>query len=97
MEVGQYKIGAIIQARLGSTRLPNKVLMPIGNEGRTIISQIIFQLKMLQVIDKIVVATSVSKKNDVLETYVGTGPIFNFDQPVNTIGTNDSNDVSIPI
>lgn len=36
-------------------------------------------------------------KADILETYVVTGPIFNFDQPVLTIGTNDSNDVTIPI
>ena len=35
--------------------------------------------------------------SDILETYVVTGPIFNFDQPVATIGTNDLNDVTIPI
>uniref|UniRef100_UPI0032176970 DNA/RNA non-specific endonuclease n=1 Tax=uncultured Draconibacterium sp. TaxID=1573823 RepID=UPI0032176970 len=33
----------------------------------------------------------------ILETYVVTGPIFNFDQPVSTIGTDDSNDVTIPV
>lgn len=67
---GQFKIGAIIQARLGSIRLPNKVFMPIGEAGRTIISQVIFQLKRLEIIDKVVVATSVSKINDSLEKYV---------------------------
>lgn len=36
-------------------------------------------------------------KTDILETYVVTGPIFNFDQPVSVIGTTDSNDVTIPI
>lgn len=36
-------------------------------------------------------------KNEILETYVVTGPIFNFDQPVTVIGTNDSNEVTIPI
>ncbi len=34
---------------------------------------------------------------DIWETYVVTGPIFNFDQPVEVIGTNDSNDVTIPV
>lgn len=36
-------------------------------------------------------------KEEVLETYVICGPIFYFDQPVITIGTDDPNDVSIPI
>ena len=38
-----------------------------------------------------------NEKESILETYVVTGPIFNFDQPVTTIGTKDSNDVSIPV
>lgn len=69
MEGGQYKIGAIIQARLGSKRLPNKVIMPIGNTGRTIISQIIYRLNKLKIIDKVVIATSISEINDRLVNY----------------------------
>jgi endonuclease G, mitochondrial len=38
-----------------------------------------------------------NKKDDVLETYVVTGPIFKFDQPVTTIGSNDPNEVTIPV
>lgn len=38
-----------------------------------------------------------NRNDDILETYVITGPIFNFDEPVSVIGTNDSNDVTIPI
>ncbi len=38
-----------------------------------------------------------NNRSEILETYVVTGPIFNFDQAVVTIGTNDSNDVSIPV
>lgn len=72
MEVGQYKIGAIIQARLGSTRLPNKVLMPlpIGSTTDTIISQVINGLKKVPEISKIVVASSTSIINDDLEEYI---------------------------
>ena len=36
-------------------------------------------------------------KPEILETYVVSGPIFFFDQPVVTIGTTDPNDVSIPV
>ncbi len=36
-------------------------------------------------------------KPKVLETFVICGPIFNFDQPVESIGTDDENDVSIPV
>jgi len=38
-----------------------------------------------------------NKKEEVLETYVVSGPIFNFDKAITTIGTNDDNDVSIPV
>ncbi|MDQ6972041.1 MAG: DNA/RNA non-specific endonuclease [Mariprofundaceae bacterium] len=34
---------------------------------------------------------------DILETYVICGPIFYFDQPVQSIGSDDSNGVSIPV
>ncbi len=40
---------------------------------------------------------NLNAKNDVLETYVVTGPMFNFGEPVDTIGTDDSNDTTIPI
>ena len=71
MAVGQFKIGVIIQARLGSTRLPNKVMLPlpIGSE-RTIISEIIERVKDISEISNVIVATSTSKVNDDLESYI---------------------------
>jgi len=36
-------------------------------------------------------------KSKILETYVICGPIFYFDQPVETIGADDSNEVTIPV
>ena len=71
MAVGQFKIGAIIQARLGSTRLPNKVMLPlpVGSE-RTIISEIIERVKDVPEISNVIVATSISKVNDGLESYI---------------------------
>ena len=71
MEVGQFKIGAIVQARLGSTRLPNKVILPLplGCE-KTIISEIIERISDVPEINNVVVATSVSRINDDLESYI---------------------------
>ena len=71
MAVGQFKIGAIIQARLGSTRLPNKVLLPlpIGSD-KTILSQIINKIKEVDIISDVIVATSKLPINDKLEEYV---------------------------
>ena len=71
MEVGQFKIGAIIQARLGSTRLPNKVLMPLPiGSNETILSQIIKKIKDVDIICDVIVATSKLPINDKLEEYV---------------------------
>ena len=58
------KCVAIIQARMGSTRLPGKVLKTI--EGKTIIDIIISRLKKAKQLDKIVVATTTKKKDNKL-------------------------------
>lgn len=54
-------IYVIIQARMGSTRLPNKVLMDL--EGNSILFHVINRLKNSQYIDEIIVATSLNKEN----------------------------------
>jgi spore coat polysaccharide biosynthesis protein SpsF len=57
----------IIQARMGSTRLPGKVLKLI--ENKPLLSYIIETLKLSPVINNIIVATSKNKENDVIEEY----------------------------
>lgn len=52
---------AIMQARMGSTRLPGKVLVPIA--GKPLLEHIIDRVKRSQAIDKIVVATTVKKQD----------------------------------
>ncbi len=52
---------AIIQARMSSTRLPGKVLMDI--EGKPMLWHVVNRLKKSQLIDKIVIATTVSKRD----------------------------------
>ena len=58
-------IGAIIQARQTSSRLPDKVLKKIGN--LTVIELIIKRLSKLKTLDKIIVAIPENKKNQKLQ------------------------------
>lgn len=59
------RIGAIIQARTSSTRLPNKVLMnlPYGSDV-TVLEQVIRRVKKSTRIDDITVATTTDKTDD---------------------------------
>lgn len=54
-------IVALVQARMGSTRLPNKVMMPIG--GTPMIELLLSRLSRSKEISKIIVATSVDQRN----------------------------------
>ena len=58
------RVIAVIQARMGSTRLPGKVLKKIM--GKTIIEIIFERLKFSRQIDAIVLSTSTNRENDVL-------------------------------
>lgn len=61
------KIGAILQARTSSTRLPQKVLKELPfRSGITVLQQIIRRLKKSQRIDEIVVATTEEKSDDAI-------------------------------
>lgn len=55
------KIVAIVQARMGSTRLPNKVMKPIC--GTPMIELLLTRLAKSNKVDQIVVATSKDKRN----------------------------------
>jgi len=62
------KIVCIVQARMGSSRLPGKVMLPIGNN--TVIGNIILRLSKSKLINEIIVATSTNKENDLLENFI---------------------------
>ena len=62
------KIVAIVQARMGSTRLPNKVMKKIG--GVPLIELLLARLSRSNEIHQIVVATSKDTKNDPLVEHV---------------------------
>jgi len=59
---------AIVQARMNSTRLPGKVLKKIND--RTLIEILLQRLSKSKSIDKIILATSKSDSNDILEKKV---------------------------
>ena len=50
----------VTQARVGSTRLPNKVLKKIN--GKTLLEIHIERIKKSKLIDKVIIATTTKKK-----------------------------------
>jgi len=62
------KTVAIVQARMGSTRFPNKVMRPIC--GTPLIGLLLERLSKASRLDQIVLATSVDACNDSLTSYV---------------------------
>ena len=64
------KIGFIIQARMSSTRLPNKMAMPFGNET-SLLGHIIDRLQINFESYKISVATSTNSKDDKINEICG--------------------------
>ena len=55
---------AIVQARMGSSRLPGKVLKEVN--GKPLIEILLYRLSQSKKIDKIIIATSKNKENDSL-------------------------------
>lgn len=70
----QYKIGCdylktivIIQARMGSTRLPKKILKPLGNLD--VLTYVTCRCKQIVGVEKVIVATSTLPQDDVIEEW----------------------------
>lgn len=63
--VRRQKVGAIIQARYDSTRLPGKVLMKLPFGGSiSILGHIVKRLQQVNFVDEIIIATSNEKNDD---------------------------------
>ena len=58
---------ALVQARMGSSRLPGKVLKPIN--GNPLIKTLIDRISKAKKLDKIIVATSKNKEDDTLVSF----------------------------
>jgi spore coat polysaccharide biosynthesis protein SpsF (cytidylyltransferase family) len=63
----------IIQARMGSSRLPGKVMMEVN--GKPILGQVVDRLKSAKHIDKIVVATTTNPEDQAIEQYCNSKEI----------------------
>lgn len=61
-------ITAIIQARMGSSRLPSKVLADVG--GRPMLQRVIERIEACAGINKVVVATTTASSDDALESWI---------------------------
>ena len=61
------RLGIILQARMGSLRLPGKILMPIGN--KTLLDHILYRLKRLRHSATTVIATSITSGDDIVESF----------------------------
>src|SRR5689334_5970920 len=57
----------IIQARMGSTRLPGKVLKTI--KGHTLLEFQYERVKPASLVDKIIIATTINKEDDAIEQF----------------------------
>ena len=61
---------AFIQARMGSIRLPNKVMKMVN--GKPLIEYLLLRVAKAKLLDKVVVATSVNSNNDPLVSFVNS-------------------------
>jgi spore coat polysaccharide biosynthesis protein SpsF len=56
------RIDATIQARMGSSRLPGKVLLPVA--GQPLLARIVERIRRSRLIDRVIIATSSSGQDD---------------------------------
>ena len=58
------RVVCIIQARMGSSRLPGKSMMKLGN--KTLIEHVIKRAMQAHLVDKVVLATTKNDEDDIL-------------------------------
>ena len=67
-------IGCIIQARMGSSRLPGKVLMKSGN-GKSLLYYVINQLRYCSKVKNLVIATTTNQEDDEIEKFADNNSV----------------------
>ncbi|MFZ0808877.1 MAG: NTP transferase domain-containing protein, partial [Candidatus Sulfotelmatobacter sp.] len=61
---GALRVVAIVQARMGSTRLPGKALLDLA--GKTVLGRVVERLRRVAAINAVVVATTDSARDDAI-------------------------------
>ena len=79
-KTGRPTVIAIVQARMGSSRLPGKVLKPIM--GRPMLGRHLDRLRRCKMIDRLIVATSVEKSDDVIAAFCASEDIACYRGPL---------------
>lgn len=69
-------ITAIVQARMGSKRLPGKTLLPFGD--KTVLHYLLDRVSKSTLLEQIVVATTVNVEDDAIEEAMSSQPISIF-------------------
>lgn len=69
-------VGIVIQARMGSSRLPGKVLMGIGSF--TILDHILQRIQVIGFLQNTVIATSIKSQDDVISSNIYSHKVNNF-------------------
>jgi len=64
---------AIVQVRLGSTRLPRKALLEIA--GRPMVEHVVARARAVPGVDRVVLATTASPDDDALADFAGTAGV----------------------
>jgi spore coat polysaccharide biosynthesis protein SpsF len=69
-KIGRSEVtGAIIEARISSTRLPGKILLPIL--GEPLIARLIERLRRAETLDTVIIATTTKPADDRVERFAG--------------------------
>jgi spore coat polysaccharide biosynthesis protein SpsF (cytidylyltransferase family) len=74
---------AIVQARMNSSRLPGKVLLPLA--GKPVLGHVIERLSYCRMIDRTVVATSLEDTDDLIADYCDENDIDLFRGSLNDV------------
>lgn len=65
--VQSMKTVIIIQARMGSTRLPGKIMKPLG--GSVVLDFVVSRCKLVENVDEVIVATSILSQDNAVEQW----------------------------
>ncbi|MDP3791540.1 MAG: acylneuraminate cytidylyltransferase [Candidatus Omnitrophota bacterium] len=76
MVSGRQKVSVIIQARLGSTRLPGKAMMDLC--GKTVLARAINAAKRAKTVDSVCVATSTGEAGEIISAEASKNKVISF-------------------